>query len=104
MAVVAADADAERRLDDPFDLLIEEVPGSLVELLGLPQALALGERADLAACLNVTDDDQAPRLHQPDRGRLVRRLEHPAEHLLFDLVGSEAADVASLSDHVVDRT
>jgi hypothetical protein len=104
VSVIAADAHSERGFEHPFDLLVQELPGSLIELLGLPQALALGERADLAACLNVTDDDQAPRLHQPDRGRLVGRLEHPAEHLLFDVVGSEAADVASLGDHVVDRT
>ena len=49
VAVVAADDDAERGLDDALDLLVEELAGALVEAVGLAQALALGQPADLDA-------------------------------------------------------
>ncbi len=100
-AVVAADADAERRLDDPLDLLVEELARALVEVLRLAQALARGDVADRDARPGAADDDEPPRLHEPDRRRAVRRREHALEHVLGHRVGAEAADVAALGDDAV---
>ncbi|HEY1540115.1 MAG TPA: hypothetical protein VGF63_12010, partial [Solirubrobacteraceae bacterium] len=64
--MIAADADAQRRLDDALDLLVEELARALVEAIGLAQALALGEPADLDPGRERRHDDQPPRLHEPD--------------------------------------
>src|SRR5206468_11925434 len=71
VARVAAHAHAERRLDDALDLLVEELPRALGEAVRLAQALAPGEAADRHARPEVANDDEAPRLHQPDRRRAV---------------------------------
>ena len=99
--MVAADADAERRLDDALDLLVEELAGARVEAVGLAQALALGEPADLDARRQSRDDDEPPRLHEPDGRRAVRGLEHAPQDVGRDLVGAEAPDVAALGDDAV---
>jgi hypothetical protein len=101
VAVVAAEADAERRLHDALDLLIEEVAGALVEAIGLAQALALGEPADLDARVERLDDDHPPRLHETDGRRAVSGLEQQAQGRLRNRVGAEAPDVAPLGDHAV---
>ena len=100
--MVAADADAERRLDDSLDLLVEEVRGALGEVFALAQALALGEAADLDPGLDLADDDQPPGLHQADRRGLVGGPEDAIEDVGGNLVGAEAADVAALGDDPVD--
>ena len=102
VAVVATDDDAERRLDDALDLLVEEVAGALVESVRLPQPLALGHPPDLDARVLALDDDQPPRLHQPDRRGAVGGREDPLEHVGRHRIGAEAADVAPLGDHAVD--
>src|SRR3954447_23180486 len=78
------------------------VAGAGVEAVGLAQPLALGQPADLHARGDLADDDQPPRLHQPDRRRPVRGAEDPLQRVGRDLVGAEAADVAALADHPVD--
>src|SRR5205823_12247276 len=96
VAWVAAHAHAERRLDDALDLLVEELARALGEAVRLAQPLAPPEAADRHARAELADDDKPPRLHQPDRRRAVRRLEHALEHLPRHLAGPEAADVAPL--------
>ena len=57
--MVAADADAERRLDDALDLLVEELARAVVEAIGLAEALALGEPAHRDRAFQARDDDEA---------------------------------------------
>jgi hypothetical protein len=102
MAVVAADADSQRCLDDPLDLLVQELPGAVLEAIGLAQALPLGEAADRAAGGRLTHHDEAPGLHQPHRRGAVGGAEDPLEHLIRYLLGAVAAHVAALGDHPVD--
>ncbi len=102
-AVVAADADAERRLDDPFDLLVEEVAGALVEAGGLSQALALGEVTYLDPRFQCFDDDDPPRLHEADGRCAMCGLEKALQDRLGNGIGAEAPDVAPLGDDTVHR-
>ena len=101
--MVAADTDPERGLDDTLDLLVEEVASTVVEAVGLAQALALGEPADLDPGLQRGHDDQPPRLHEPDGRRAVGGLEHAPQDVGRDVVGAEAADVAAVGDDAMHR-
>src|SRR5205823_6376664 len=67
VAAVAADADADWRLADAFDLQVEELAGTRVEVVGLHEPLALSQRLHRRLGSFVADDDEAPGLHQPDR-------------------------------------
>ena len=103
LAVVTADADAQRRLDYSLDLLVEKRARPLVEASGLAQALARRHVADRDARRRLPDDDEPPGLHEPDRRRAVGGGEDAVEHVAGHRIGPEAADVAALGDDAVDR-
>ncbi len=102
-ASVAADADAERRLADSFDLQVEVLARTLVEILGLYEPFARGERLHPGLGLLAADDDEAPGLHQPDRRSGMRGLEQALERPLRERVRTEAPDVSTLEDRAPHR-
>ena len=95
---VATDADAERRFADPLELEVEVLPRPLVEVLGLNEAFARGERLHRRLGLFVLDDDETPRLHQADRRRAVRGREQATQQGRRERIRAEAADVATFAD------
>jgi hypothetical protein len=72
---VAADADADRSFADALDLEVQVLARPLVEVLRLDQPLPRSDRLHRGLGPGAPDDNESPRLHEPDRGRAVRRLQ-----------------------------
>lgn len=101
---VAGDADVERRLADTFEFqrlvfgppfLGEHFDSLLIGgIEGLP---------DCGAARPCADGDEIPRLHEPDRGRVVRGFEHSADHRIGDRFRQGLiADIAACEYGFVD--
>ncbi len=99
---VAADADAERGFANAFDLQVGVLAGAAVEVVGLDEPLTRGECLHRCFRLLAADQDEAPGLHQSDRGGLVGGLEQASEERFGERVGAEAADVATFGDRAPD--
>lgn len=100
----ARDAEAERRLLDPFELQAPiELPPRAPVPLGRFRVGSREERLDGGTRLRATDDDEIPGLHEADGSRVVGRVEHPPQDGIRDRRREEVpSDIPALEDGAVD--
>jgi hypothetical protein len=91
------------RVEQALHLQAHEFVFALAQGACRAHALLLDDAVQLLAQRLAADADEAPRLHEADAGRVVRRVEQPAQHLGRDRAAREVAHVAPLVDGAVDR-
>ena len=79
-----------------------EFVAALAQRFGGTNAFGLDQCVQALAQISLGDADEAPRLHQPHAGRLMRRRQQPLSHLGINRAGAEVAHVASLADRAID--
>ncbi len=85
-----------------LDLQPHEFVLALAERVGRRAALGLDQRVNRGAQGGIGDADEAPRLHEADARRVVRRAQQAREHGRIDGRRREVAHVAPFEDGAVD--
>ncbi len=85
-----------------LDLQSHEFVLALAEGVGRRAAFGLDQRVNRGAQGGIGDADEAPRLHEADARRVVRRAQQAREHGRIDGRRREVAHVAPFEDGAVD--
>ena len=83
-------------------VLVDEVVAALAKGLGGGAALFFHQFVQALAQGRIADAQEAPGLHQPDAGRLVRSAQQTGQLFGRHLATAEMAHVAALGDGSVD--
>ena len=103
-AVTQGDHEHFGALQDPLDLERQEFIMPAAQCLRGVAPLLVDQGVNPSPQLLVGDADEPPRLHQPDAGRGMRGMKQPGQRIRTDRgAGQEAAHIAALGDHPVDR-
>ncbi|MCY1541700.1 hypothetical protein D9M68_774020 [compost metagenome] len=90
-------------VSDALDLEPHELVATFAQGFGGTHPLLLHQGMDCFTQHRAGDADEPPGLHQPDTGRLVRRLEQARKQRWRHLAPDEMAHIAALGDCAVHR-